>query len=146
MESLEKNSNTIPHVIIDCQNGPEVKEEYIDDFIEETTVHQVQWSCLEFEDVAGPRRFISFEVGRGDIGDRVESNITGRLEQGILVCNSDMGLTAMDLFNDILTQENDLKNFLTQSDVKQNQVSTSNPGLIIQGKNSRKLPFGQRLI
>ena len=41
-----------------------VKEEYIDDFIEETTVHQVQWSCLEFEDVAGPRRFISFEVGR----------------------------------------------------------------------------------
>ena len=41
-----------------------VKEEYIDDFIEETPVHQVQWSCLEFEDVAGPRRFISFEVGR----------------------------------------------------------------------------------
>ena len=43
----------------------------------------------------------------------------------------------MDLFNDILTQENDLKNFLTQSDVKQNQVSTSNPGLIIQGRYSR---------
>ena len=43
-----------------------------------------------------------------------------------------MGLTAMDLFNDILTHENDLKNFLTQSEVKQNQVSTSNPGLIIQ--------------
>ena len=50
-----------------------------------------------------------------------------------------MGLTAMDLFNDILTQENDLKNFLTQSDVKQNQVSTSNPGLIIQGRNSRTI-------
>ena len=54
---------------------------------------------------------------------------------------SDMGLTAMDLFNDILTQENDLKNFLTQSDVKQNQVSTSNPGLIIQGRNSRTVPL-----
>ena len=51
--------------------------------------------------------------------------------------SSDMGLTAMDLFNDILTQENDLKNFLTQSEVKQSQVSTSNPGLIIQGRNSR---------
>lgn len=23
MESLEKSSNAIPHVIIDCQNGPE---------------------------------------------------------------------------------------------------------------------------
>ena len=43
----------------------------------------------------------------------------------------------MDLFNDILTQENDLKNFLTQSEVKQSQVSTSNPGLIIQGRNPR---------
>ena len=53
-----------------------------------------------------------------------------------------MGLTAMDLFNDILTQENDLKNFLTQSDVKQNQVSTSNPGLIIQGRNSLIVFFG----
>ena len=53
-----------------------------------------------------------------------------------------MGLTAMDLFNDILTQENDLKNFLTQSDMKQNQVSTSNPGLIIQGRNSRTVFFG----
>lgn len=53
-----------------------------------------------------------------------------------------MGLTAMDLFNDILTQENDLKNFLTQSDVKQNQVSTSNPGLIIQGRNSLTVFFG----
>jgi len=48
----------------------------------------------------------------------------------------------MDLFNDILTQENDLKNFLTQSDVKQNQVSTSNPGLIIQGRNSLTVFFG----
>ena len=43
-----------------------------------------------------------------------------------------MGLTPMDLFNDILTNENDLRNFLQQNEV--NNVSSSRPGVIIQGK------------
>ena len=47
-----------------------------------------------------------------------------------------MGITAMDLFNDILTNENDLTNFLHQNDVK--NVSASSPGIIIQGKIMRK--------
>ena len=51
-------------------------------------------------------------------------------------CNSDMGLTPMDLFNDILTNENDLKNFLEQANVK--SISTSSPGLVIQGKLCNK--------
>ena len=42
-----------------------------------------------------------------------------------------MGLQPIDVFNDILTNENDLKNFLEQSDVK--TISTSSPGIIIQG-------------
>ena len=47
-----------------------------------------------------------------------------------------MGLTPMDLFNDILTNENDLRNFLQQSDVK--NVSSSSPGIIIQGNTFTK--------
>jgi len=42
-----------------------------------------------------------------------------------------MCLQPIDVFNDILTNENDLKNFLEQSDVK--AISTSSPGIIIQG-------------
>ena len=44
-----------------------VKEEYIDDYIEETGAigaDPIQWSCIEFDDVAGPRRFISFQCER----------------------------------------------------------------------------------
>ena len=72
----------------------------------------------------------------GEVGDRLESSITGRREFGILICNSDMGLTPMDLFNDILTNENDLRNFLQQSDVK--NVSSSSPDIIIQGNTFTK--------
>ena len=67
----------------------------------------------------------------GLIGDTVASTISGRLQHGILMCNSEMGLQPIDVFNDILTNENDLKNFLEQSDVK--TISTSSPGIIIQG-------------
>ena len=42
-----------------------------------------------------------------------------------------MGLQPIDVFNDILTNENDIKNFLEQSNVK--AISTSTPGMIIQG-------------
>ena len=40
-----------------------------------------------------------------------------------------MGLTPMDLFNDILTTESDLKNFLEQNSVK---CANGVPGMVIQ--------------
>ena len=33
-------------------------------------------------------------------------------EEGTLLCSKGMGLTPLDLFNDILIERNDLKNFL----------------------------------
>ena len=41
-----------------------------------------------------------------------------------------MGLTPVDLFNDILTSEIDLRNFLDQNEVQ--KLSASQPGLVIQ--------------
>ena len=41
-----------------------------------------------------------------------------------------MGLTPVDLFNDILTSEIDLRNFLDQNDVQ--KLSASQPGLVIK--------------
>ena len=95
----------------------------------------VAWSCLEFEE--GPtgqlRRYISFEhdlSSVGEVGDKVESNITGQVRSGTLICHSRMGLTPIDLFNDILTSETDLRQFLEQNEVS--KFSSSQPGLVIQ--------------
>ena len=46
---------------------------------------------------------------RPEIGNCVRLN-TG--EEGTLLCSKGMGLTPLDLFNDILIERNDLKNFL----------------------------------
>ena len=94
---------------------------------------------VEFSQQIGQVQTLANRFFSGEVGDRIESNITGRPEYGILICNSDMGITAMDLFNDILTNENDLTNFLHQNDVK--NVSASSPGIIIQGKSPAKACF-----
>ena len=102
--------------------------------VESTMDYGLHWSCLEFEEANGRlRRYISFEhdLGNvGEIGDKVESNMTGRSRSGTLICHSRMGLTPMDLFNDILTSEIDLRKFLEQNDVA--KMSSSQPGLVIQ--------------
>ena len=56
--------------------------------------------------------------------------VKGMSLSGTLICNSEMGITVMDLFNDILTNISDIQNFLTQYNVT---PLTNKPGMIIQG-------------
>ena len=49
---------------------------------------------------------------------------------GMLVCRNGLGITAIDLFNDILTEVDDLRKFIYQCQI--NTVSVSLPGLVIQ--------------
>ena len=49
---------------------------------------------------------------------------------GMLVCRNGLGITAIDLFNDILTEVDDLRKFIYQCQI--NTVSISLPGLVIQ--------------
>jgi len=73
-----------------------------------------------------------------DIGDNVGGVVNGQSISGTLICNSAMGLTPVDLFNDILTTESDLQNFLKQNNIK---CSTGVPGMVIQAY----LAFCQKL-
>ena len=50
------------------------------------------------------------------IGSEVET-ISG--ESGVLICSSGMGLSPMDLFNDIFTGSTDLTNFLNDYNCKE---------------------------
>jgi len=50
------------------------------------------------------------------IGSEVET-ISG--ESGVLICSSGMGLSPMDLFNDIFTSRTDLTNFLNDYNCKE---------------------------
>ena len=56
---------------------------------------------------------------------------------GTLICNNGMGITALDIFSDILTDERDLHNFLEQQvDLEINlptKLATTLTGLSIQG-------------
>jgi len=67
-----------------------------------------------------------------EIGDRVFTFINGQRVEGVLVCTSGMGLTPIDLFNDILITESDLRSFLWQNNVT--KCSENLPGLIIQAR------------
>ena len=66
-----------------------------------------------------------------DVGDHVDTVVNGKNVSGTLICNSGMGITPIDLFNDIITNESDIINLLRQC-----KVTPSNgiPGMIIQGK------------
>ena len=77
-------------------------------------------------------KVFSSRSGQGipDIGDSVTTYISGQQINGVLICSSEMGLTPIDLFNDILVSETDLKAFLSQNKVK--ECSANLPGMIIQ--------------
>ena len=62
---------------------------------------------------------------------------------GTLICNHGMGITALDIFSDILTDERDLHNFLEQQvDLEINtKLATTLTGLSIQGINLSNIPF-----
>ena len=64
---------------------------------------------------------------RAEIGDLVEFSISGYEKQGILICRNGLGVTAIDLFNDILNESLDLRNFLQQLNVTPKSLSL--PGL-----------------
>ena len=65
-----------------------------------------------------------------EIGDSVVAQINTERIEGVLICASGMGLTPLDLFNDIMVAEMDLKIFLTQNFIT--DISADLPGLIIQ--------------
>ena len=50
---------------------------------------------------------------------------------GALICNSEMGITVIDLFNDIMTSEVDLEQFLCQFSISQTGEMA---GKIIKGE------------
>ena len=82
------------------------------------------WGCIEYPDSS---RLIHFKSFVNDIGNQVvDSN--GR--SGVLIANHQMGLSVLDLFSEILSQESDLKRFVKTMDCP--EVSTTLPGLIIQ--------------
>lgn len=45
-----------------------------------------------------------------DVGDHVETVVNGKKVSGTLICNSGMGITPIDLFNDIITNESGIIN------------------------------------
>ena len=65
-----------------------------------------------------------------EVGQMVGLTVKGMSLSGTLICNSEMGITVMDLFNDILTNISDIQNFLTQYNVT---PLANKPGMIIQG-------------
>ena len=67
---------------------------------------------------------------RPEIGDQVYTFVNEKRMDGVLVCASGMGLTPIDLFNDILVMEQDLRTFLWQNNVE--NCSSNLPGMIIQ--------------
>ena len=73
------------------------------------------WCCLEIAGNTGMGLFVSdikrdnTEVGDPQPGEVVE--LTSG-ERGTLICSHEMGLTPLDLFNDIVTEPSDMKSFL----------------------------------
>ena len=66
---------------------------------------------------------------RAEIGDLVEFSLSGYDKQGVLICRNGLGVTAFDLFNDILNESLDLRNFLQQLNIT--PKSSSFPGLVM---------------
>ena len=79
---------------------PEIKEEPL-----ESVIEQISQPVNNTEEAQMAR-----------IGSEVET-ISG--EAGVLICSSGMGLSPMDLFNDILTNRQDLKNFVGDCNFKE---------------------------
>ena len=68
-----------------------------------------------------------------DVGDNTSGIIDGKRVNGTVICNSEMGINPMDLFTEIVTSEEDLRNFIVQCKL---QPSHDIRGMIIQGKKS----------
>ena len=64
-----------------------------------------------------------------EIGSVVHTTLNGELKSGMLLCSSGMGLTVLDLFNDIFIDQNDIRFFIEQHGLT---PSTSSSGTIIQ--------------
>lgn len=75
---------------------------------------------------------IDFSIDQSppEIGQIARSTVNNSTVQGTLICSSGMGLTPVDVLNDILTAETDIENFLKQCNV--NQYGHHLPGLIVQ--------------
>jgi hypothetical protein len=55
---------------------------------------------------------------------------------GTMVGHSELGITGMDLFNDMMTSPQDLEKFIRSYNI---EPSPQIPGMIIQGKITSKL-------
>ena len=64
-----------------------------------------------------------------EIGSVVHTTLNGEVKSGMLLCSSGMGLTVLDLFNDIFIDQNDIRFFIEQHGLT---PSTSSSGTIIQ--------------
>lgn len=87
------------------------------------------WRCIELEDGSRHLHFSSPSVGLGDVGELIEYDRGGEIHRGTLVATSEMGVTSIDLFNDILVCEEDLGVFLKNQGIS---PLPSKAGLLIQ--------------
>ena len=124
--------------IDNTKNDQSGSEGDILEFSDEGSMDLESWCCFDVEH-DGPHgsyeeRVLLLENKPSDntvsIGDTIERTINGISLVGKVICNSEMGITALDLFNEIINTENDLKKFLTQNNIK---PSHQLPGMIIQG-------------
>ena len=79
----------------------------------------MRWACYDSDKYE--KRIITdaFDNTTGsETGSRM---VTPDGDSGVLVCHSDMGLTPMDLFNDILNNEDDLKEYLGKTNYKESE-------------------------
>ena len=108
-----------------------------EEFVDHSAALQNEWSCIEVDKGQCVQRMISFEKvvhkeagATPKIEDPIQTMIGDQAFSGTLICNSEMGITPIDLFNDILTASEDILTFLQQCHVI---ASTDQPGMIIQG-------------
>ena len=103
LESVDGIKTIFPSPI---KSNIEVKEEPLEGAIEQTPLSNPE------------------ETQMSMIGSEIE---TTSGETGVLICSSRMGLTPMDLFNDIFTSRTDLTNFLNDYNCKESDNISLRP-------------------
>ena len=96
--------------------------------------NNIRWTCYDSDKYE--KRIITNTFdntsGSNETGSRM---VTPDGDSGVLVCHSDMGLTPMDLFNDILNNEDDLKEYLGKRNYKESEkISLRNIFMIVDQK------------
>ena len=96
--------------------------------------NNIRWTCYDSDKYE--KRIITntFDntTGSNETGSRM---VTPDGDSGVLVCHSDMGLTPMDLFNDILNNEDDLKEYLGKRNYKESEkISLRNISMTVDRK------------